>query len=415
MRRHRVRAVPPGVGAHRSSRMGVCHVRDRCRRWGVGAGRPGGRRAVPRRRLRRDRRVAARAGGAHGKGTGATSTSTCATRPPAAAAAAGFGDVTHVVYTAVYELPGPRARLERAGADGHQPGDAAQPDGSAGGGRDRPRSTSACCRAPRRTACTSTRSPIPARERFPRDQHENFYWLQEDYIRDKSAAEGWAFSIWRPQLIVGPNHGVVMNLPPIIGAFAAICREEGRPFGFPGGASWVWECVDTRLVADALAWGATSPNAVGETFNLTNGEVFEWRTLWPSFAETFGARGRRPTSRCRSPTLLPAKADLWDRIVAKHGLRPIKMADLVGESHHYADFCFALGATEAPPAGVRQHDQDQAGRLLRRLGHRGVVPLLAPGPHRPQGRARSVTLRSGQDPVALTLSAYASRALGVPA
>ena len=25
------------------------------------------------------------------------------------------------------------------------------------------------------------------------------------------------------------------------------------------------------------------------------------------------------------------------------------MADLVGESHHYADFCFALGATQAPP------------------------------------------------------------------
>ena len=37
---------------------------------------------------------------------------------------------------------------------------------------------------------TSTRSPIPARERFPRDQHENFYWLQEDYIREQSAADG---------------------------------------------------------------------------------------------------------------------------------------------------------------------------------------------------------------------------------
>jgi hypothetical protein len=135
----------------------------------------------------------------------------------------------------------------------------------------------------------------------------------------------------------------------IIGAFAAICRAEGRPFGFPGGASWVWECVDTRLVADALVWGATSPNAAGETFNLTNGEVFEWRTLWPSFAETFGleAAPDEPVSLAR---LLPEKADLWDRIVREHGLRPIAMADLVGESHHYADFCFALGATEAPPA-----------------------------------------------------------------
>jgi len=26
-----------------------------------------------------------------------------------------------------------------------------------------------------------------------------------------------------------------------------------------------------------------------ETFNLTNGELFEWRDLWPSFAEALGA------------------------------------------------------------------------------------------------------------------------------
>ena len=27
--------------------------------------------------------------------------------------------------------------------------------------------------------------PVPARERWPRHQHENFYWLQEDYLRDQ--------------------------------------------------------------------------------------------------------------------------------------------------------------------------------------------------------------------------------------
>ena len=46
---------------------------------------------------------------------------------------------------------------------------------------------------------------------------------------------------------------------------------------------------------------------------------------------------------------LPSKADLWDKIVAKHGLRQIGMTDLLGESHYYADFCFAYGATEPPP------------------------------------------------------------------
>jgi nucleoside-diphosphate-sugar epimerase len=270
-------------------------------------------------------------------------------RDPAAcrAAADGFGDVTHVVYTAVYELPG------------------LVPGWSERDQMDTNLSMLRNLLDPLTASATGLRHvsllqgtkaygvhlhpiPVPARERFARDQHDNFYWLQEDYIREFSAEQGWAFSIWRPQLIVGPNHGVVMNLPPIIGAFAAICREEGRPFGFPGGASWVWECVDTRLVADALAWGATSPNAVGETFNLTNGEVFEWRSLWPSFAETFGLEAA-PDEPVSLAQLLPEKADLWDRIVAKHGLRPIKMTDLVGESHHYADFCFALGATEAPP------------------------------------------------------------------
>ena len=40
---------------------------------------------------------------------------------------------------------------------------------------------------------------------------------------------------------------------------------------------------------------------------------------------------------------------MWDRVVAEHGLRPIPMAELVGESHHYADICFGYGATIAPP------------------------------------------------------------------
>jgi len=263
-------------------------------------------------------------------------------------AAAGLGDVTHIVYAAVHELPGLTpgwTAPEQMVTNRAMLRNLLDPLGATASGL---RHVS-LLQGTKAYGAHVHPIAVPARERFPRDQHENFYWLQEDDLRERSAAHGWDFTIWRPQLIVGPNHGVVMNLPPIIGAFAAICREEGRPLGFPGGASWVWECVDTRLVADALAWGATSPNAVGETFNLTNGEVFEWRTLWPSFAETFGLQPA-PDEPVSLAKLLPEKADVWDRIVAKHGLRPIKMADLVGESHHYADFCFALGATEAPPA-----------------------------------------------------------------
>jgi nucleoside-diphosphate-sugar epimerase len=272
----------------------------------------------------------------------------------------GLTEVTHVVYTAVYEKPG----LVPGWSE-----------------RDQMETNLAMLRNLMEPLCKvatglthvsllqGTKAygvhlhpiPIPARERFARDEHDNFYWLQEDYIRDKSAAEGWQFSIWRPQLIVGPNYGVVMNLPPIIGVYAAICREEGLPFGFPGGVRWVWEAVDTRLVANALAWGATAPAAAGETFNLTNGEVFEWRTLWPAMARTLGVE-TGPDRPVRLAEFLPARADVWDRIVAKHGLRPIPMSEIVGESHHYADFCFAYGADQPPsPAFVSTVKIKQAG------------------------------------------------------
>lgn len=189
---------------------------------------------------------------------------------------------------------------------------------------------------------------IPARERHPRDDHPNFYWLQEDHLRQVRAERGVGWTILRPQLVVGPSYGVAMNLPPVIGAYAAICRAEGRPFGFPGGLSYVTEAVDVRLVADAALWAATEPRARGEHFNVTNGEVFEWRDLWPALADVLGVTPG-PDEPVRLGEFLPGTSDVWDEIVRRHGLRPLGLRELLGESHHYADYCFAHGAKRVPP------------------------------------------------------------------
>lgn len=202
---------------------------------------------------------------------------------------------------------------------------------------------------------------VPARERHPRDDHPNFYWLQEDILRQQAGAGGFGFTIMRPQLIVGPNIGVVMNLPPVIGAYAAICRAEGRPFGFPGGAAGVWEAADCRLVADAIFWAARSPAAWGEHFNLTNGEVFSWRDLWPALADELGVQVG-PDDPVSMAKFLPSKAGIWATIVQRHGLRNTTIEELVGESHHYADLCFAYGAEEpTPPIFVSTVKIKQAG------------------------------------------------------
>jgi nucleoside-diphosphate-sugar epimerase len=190
--------------------------------------------------------------------------------------------------------------------------------------------------------------PIPARERAPRDQHENFYWLQEDYLVERARQYGFAWTILRPQLIIGRPWGVAMNLAPIIGVYAALRREQGRPFSFPGGVSYVWEAVDARLVAEVIEWAGGSPAAVNEHFNVTNGDVFEWRNLWPGMAEVLGVE-TGPDEPQSMVDFLSDKEELWRRVQERHGLRRIPLADIVGESHFYADFCFAYGAAEPPP------------------------------------------------------------------
>ncbi|WP_230533885.1 SDR family oxidoreductase [Microvirga roseola] len=195
------------------------------------------------------------------------------------------------------------------------------------------------------------RIAVPARERWPRDPHENFYWLQEDFLRDAAASHGFGTTIFRPQVVFGDVVGVAMNLTPVIGAYAAICREEGLPFSYPGGPAYVLEAVDARLIAKALAWAAVAPTARNETFNITNGDVFVWQNVWPAIAGMLGVEPG-PDKPMSMGEFMPAQAAAWDRIVKKHGLRPLSLRDVLGESHHYADFTFAYGAQRRPPPAL---------------------------------------------------------------
>jgi nucleoside-diphosphate-sugar epimerase len=262
------------------------------------------------------------------------------------AAAVGLCDVTHVVYTAVHELPG----LVKGWSD------PVQIEINGRMLRNLMDPLAAAAALEHVTILQGTKAygghvrpmRVPAREDQPRVDHPNFYWLHEDYVRAQAAQCGYAFTILRPQLIVGPNHGVVMNLPPVIGIYAAMRRAEGLPFAFPGGADWIWEAVDTRLVAHAAVWAASALEAANQTFNLTNGEVFSWRDLWPAMARTLGVEVG-PDEPVSLAEYLPARAALWQRIVAEHDLQPIPLASLLGESHFYADLCFAYGS-DRPPA-----------------------------------------------------------------
>jgi nucleoside-diphosphate-sugar epimerase len=191
---------------------------------------------------------------------------------------------------------------------------------------------------------------IPARESDPRDNHANFFFDQQDYVRDAAAKHGFTYTVLRPQLVTGTTPGA-LNVLPAIGVYAAIRREKGEAFSFPGGPSFVWEMADADLVGEVMVWAAQSPQAANEIFNVTNGDVFEWRSVWPAMAKTLGVKvgGDEPT---RVAQYIRDNADVWAKIVEKYNLASGDLRSFVGQGDQHADFAFAYGAPAGPVAFV---------------------------------------------------------------
>lgn len=189
---------------------------------------------------------------------------------------------------------------------------------------------------------------IPAKESDPRYMPPNFYYDQMDWLadeRDRRGA-GWTWTILRPQIVCGVAIGSPMNVVAGIGAFAAISREYGMPLRFPGGDPRIGEATDARLIARAMEWAATDARAADETFNIANGDVYQWEVIWPRIAKLFDMElgPRHPISLART---MPGNADLWPKIVQKHDLTNYSLAQIV-PSWSFVDFIFGHGQRPNP-------------------------------------------------------------------
>lgn len=267
-----------------------------------------------------------------------------------AAAAQAWGEVTHLVYAALFELPGL--------VDGWR--DTAQITTNENMLRNLLEALIAVAPGLRHvTLLQGTKAygvhvrpfAVPAREgRSELRSQPNFYWNQEDYLRARQPGSAWGFTILRPVLIIGEAIGGAMNLIPALGVHAALMREAGEIMPYPGGPARISQAVDADLLARAIAWAGVSAAAWNETFNVTNGDVFVWENVWPAIAEAVGMRagGAEPFPLRRHVEAGAA----WDAIRARHGLRSPDLAAFVGLSLEYADYQMRHGQAEPELASI---------------------------------------------------------------
>jgi nucleoside-diphosphate-sugar epimerase len=186
----------------------------------------------------------------------------------------------------------------------------------------------------------------PFLEDQPRLPYQNFYYVQEDILFDEAARHGFAWSVHRPHTMIGWALGNAMNMGVTLAVHAAICKETGHPFMFPGTPQQyeaVTDVTDARILAKQLLWASTTPATYNQAFNITNGDVFRWRRLWGQLAADLGVEvAPYPGYPTPLERQMAGQEETWRRIVAKYGLRPYPLNTLASWWHTDADLCREL-------------------------------------------------------------------------
>jgi nucleoside-diphosphate-sugar epimerase len=181
----------------------------------------------------------------------------------------------------------------------------------------------------------------PFREDSPRVDAPNFYYAQEDELFAAAGRHGFGWSVHRAHTMVGYAVGNAMNIASTLGAYAALCRETGRTFRFPGSAQqWhgLTDMTDAGQLAEQMLWAATTPAARDEPFNVVNGDVFRWRWMWPRLAELLDVT---PEGFDGDPAPLEGQMAgmeaAWERLAEREGLRETRLDHVASAWHTDGD------------------------------------------------------------------------------
>ncbi|RKD75936.1 nucleoside-diphosphate-sugar epimerase [Sinobaca qinghaiensis] len=180
----------------------------------------------------------------------------------------------------------------------------------------------------------------PAKENDSRHMPPNFYYNQEDFIRAHQKEKEWNWTILRPDVVAGIAVGNPMNILSVIGVYAAVSKELGLPLRFPGKKKTyeaLAQMTDASHLARSSVWAALTPDAHQEVFNITNGDIFRWKHLWPKIAEYFEMDYEEPLELPLTE-MMPAQEEVWNTIVKNNHLLEVPYEKAAGWG--FGDFVF---------------------------------------------------------------------------
>ena len=168
----------------------------------------------------------------------------------------------------------------------------------------------------------------------------NFYYDQEMWLRERQRGRPWSWSALRPQTVCGFALGNPMNIATVIATYAAITKELGLPLRFPGkpGAyRAIYQATDADLLARAMVFCATRRAPRTTCSTSPTATSFAGSTCGRSSPNSTASKlGDVQTISLRE--FMADKEPVWQRIVAKHGLRATPYADIA--AWPFADYVF---------------------------------------------------------------------------
>ena len=180
----------------------------------------------------------------------------------------------------------------------------------------------------------------PAKESDPRIPDGYFYDDQFDIMVDRARMANWTWTVLRPHVVIGPAFRSPLNLITVLGVYCSLLKAQGRPLVFPGPTAAfdaLYQATDAGLLSRAISWSGRTPEAADEIFNITNGDYFRWRHVWPRIAAYFDMEDGGAEQVDLDSTMRDV-APLWRELSAAHNLMIDDLSELISWS--FANYVF---------------------------------------------------------------------------